>query len=70
MKLLELLNTANRGYPDGYLAEYYDTRTGERKSGSGDTLALFVVIELTETFDPEADDEARIDLTEILYQAH
>lgn len=60
MKLLELLNTANQGYPDGCLAEYYDTKTGERKSGSGDTLALFVVIELTETFDPKADDEAHI----------
>ena len=60
MKLLELLNTANQGYPNGYLAEYYDTRTGERKSGSGDTLAQFVVVELTETFDPQADDEAHI----------
>ena len=36
MKLPELLNVANQGYPDGYLAEYYDTKTGARKSGRGD----------------------------------
>jgi hypothetical protein len=33
MKLLELLNAANQGYPDGDLAEYYDTQDGKRKSG-------------------------------------
>jgi hypothetical protein len=33
MKLPELLNAANKGYPDGYLAEYYDTKTGKRKAG-------------------------------------
>ena len=51
MKLPELLNAANKGYPDGYLAEYYETKTGARKRGSGDTLAEFIVLELIDTFD-------------------
>ncbi len=57
MKLVDLLDLANRGYPDGYLTEYYDARTGEPKSGSGDTLAEFIVKELVDTFDSEAEDE-------------
>lgn len=60
MKLLELLNAANHGYPDGYLAEYYDAKTGSRKRGSGDTLAEFIVLELIDTFDSKADDDSQI----------
>ncbi len=60
MQLVELLNRANKGYPDGYLSEYYDAATGQPKPGSGDTLAKFVVLELAETFDPEATDEEQI----------
>ena len=52
MTLAELLNRANKGYPDGFLAEYFDEETGERnRAGSGDTLAEFIVIELSETFE-------------------
>lgn len=54
------MDLANRGYPDGYLAKYYDARTGELKSGSGDTLAEFIVKELVETFDCEAKDELQM----------
>ncbi len=61
MKLLELLNAANQGYPDGYLAEYYDTKTGKRKLGGGDTLAKFIVLELIDTFDSKATDDTQID---------
>jgi hypothetical protein len=60
MKLLELLERANQGYPDQYLCEYYDRKTGKRKRGSGDTLAEFIVVELSETFDPERDDGEQI----------
>ncbi len=52
--------STNRGYPDGYLAEYYDARTGEPKSGSGDTLAEFIVKELKDTFDGEADEVTQV----------
>jgi hypothetical protein len=52
--LVELLNMANKGYPDEYLSEYYDAVTGERRQGKGDSLAKYIVTELTETFDPDA----------------
>lgn len=70
MKLPELLNAANQGYPDGYLAEYYDTRTGARKPGRGDTLAQFIVLELIDTFDSMACDDSQIGIaTELLERA-
>ena len=70
MKLLELLNAANEGYPDGYLAEYYDPYTGKRKSGDGDTLAKFIVLELIDTFDSKATDDAQIGIaTQMLERA-
>lgn len=58
--LLELLNLANEAYPDGFLAEYYDAKTGERQRGGGDSLARFIVAELSETFDPEASRAAQL----------
>ena len=71
MKLVELLNAANQGYPDGYLAEYYDTKTGAlKKLGSGDTLAKFIVLELIDTFDSKASDDSQIDeVTRVLESA-
>jgi len=54
MSLVQLLNHANEGYPDGFLAEFYDPSTGESISGHGNTLARFIVTELRETYDPEA----------------
>jgi hypothetical protein len=64
MTRLELLNLANKGYPDGFLAEYYDEQTGKPKDrtidGLGDTLAEFIVIELSETFDKDACDTDQI----------
>ncbi len=70
MKLLQLLNAANQGYPDGDLAEYYDPKTGKRKSGSGDTLAQFIVLELIDTFDSKSSDDSQIGIaTQILERA-
>ncbi len=68
LSLVELLNLANDVYPDGFLGEYFNPETGEQQQGSGDTLARFIVAELTETFDPDASrtsqlTEARIALT-------
>lgn len=46
---LELLKAANRHYPDGYLANYFDEETGDfDRWSSGDGLALFIVLELSE----------------------
>jgi hypothetical protein len=59
MKLVTLLDRANEGYADGFLANYY-TRAGHRKAGNGDILAEFIVRELTETFDDAASDIAQL----------
>ena len=61
LSLVELLNLANEAYADGYLAEYFDPETGERRQGSGDTLAQFIVAEIRDKFDAEAsrDDQIR-----------
>ncbi len=60
LTLVELLNLANEAYVDGYLAEYFDAETGERRQGSGDTLAQFIVAELRDTFDAEASRSAQL----------
>jgi hypothetical protein len=55
MQLIDLLNIANRGYPDEWLSFLYHKQTGETLADAdeqGDTLALFIVRELTEVFDP------------------
>jgi hypothetical protein len=55
MRLIDLLNIANRGYPDQWLSLLYHNQTGEILDDAdqqGDTLALFIVRELTETFEP------------------
>jgi hypothetical protein len=54
MTLKELMQAANAGFPNGYLAEYYDKETGQAKDGEGDTLARFIVGELAQSFDPSA----------------
>jgi len=56
MKLVDILNIANEGYPDGFLAVYYHPSTGKSKRGSGDTLAQFIVREIQDTYDPDASD--------------
>jgi hypothetical protein len=58
--LLELLNLANEAYPDGFLAKYYDAKTGERQPGSGDSLARFIVAEISETFNVDAPRPAQL----------
>ncbi len=59
MKCKELLDIANKGYPDGFLSEYYDDQ-GNSKDGFGDGLAKFVVVELIETFSPDQDDAEQV----------
>jgi hypothetical protein len=61
MKLIDLMKRANAGYPDEYLGQYFQYKTGEPVEGTGDTLAEFIVRELAETFDPDASDEDQID---------
>ena len=61
--MLELLNIANKGYPDQWLSNFYNPTTGDLlpldpEDGINDGLARFLVIELRETFEagkPRAD---------------
>ena len=48
---LRLLKAANRHYPDGFLANFFDEKTGELVEGHGDGLAKFIVTELFEGAD-------------------
>jgi hypothetical protein len=60
---VDLLNIANSGYPDQTLAEMYDPETGDPVADAdekGDTLALLMLRELKDTFDPEADRDAQL----------
>ena len=61
MTFLDLLNQANTGYPDGFLARYYHAGSGEPVANSGDTLAQFIVTDLRETFDPGGTDENQLE---------
>ncbi len=60
LALAELLNLVNDVYPDGFLGEYFDAQTGRQQQGSGDSLARFIVAELTENFDPYASRTAQL----------
>jgi hypothetical protein len=59
LALVKLLRMANKGYPDGFLSEYFD-KSGKHRPGDGDTLAKFIVLELRETFDADATREEQI----------
>lgn len=54
MTKLEVMQVANRGYPDGALSEYYNDNGDFVKNGvgSGDALAEYVVSELDCVFEP------------------
>lgn len=68
MRLIELIVLCDAGYtqdfPESSLLEYINPRSGgpllKLPSPIGDTLALFVVRELSETFDPDASDEEQL----------
>lgn len=59
MKLNELIRIADRAYPDGVLAAQWDFGKedvrDEPEAGLNDTLAQFIVMEIKETYDPDAD---------------
>ena len=64
MKFIDIVKLAERGYakdfPESILLDFVDEQ-GNPKDESGDTLALFIVRELHETFDDEAREEDQID---------
>jgi hypothetical protein len=68
MKLMDLLLISEEAYtasfPESSLLRLVNRRTGRPRqrlpSPIGDTLALFIVRELSETFDPDASDDEQI----------
>lgn len=63
MKLSDLLDIAYASYQDG-LYPYYNSETkkiDKDPEHGGDTLAQFVVVELVETFDEDADDITQLE---------
>ncbi|MDZ4263793.1 MAG: hypothetical protein U1B30_15860 [Pseudomonadota bacterium] len=63
MTLVELLNIANQGYPDMTLEQLYNHETGEPVDNAdeiGDTLALFILRELRDTFNPDASEDVQV----------
>lgn len=62
MTLSDLIRIANEHYDDGYLAAYFDFANGvpALSEEQGDTLALFTVSEIADTYDADASDEDQI----------
>lgn len=60
LTLMDILNAANQHYDERYLSTYFDVRNQARRSGSGDTLAEFIVRELNETFNGRTSRERQV----------
>ncbi len=66
MKLEELIEIVNKGYPDGKVKEAFDLMMVEDglveslESQVGDGLAVFIAREISETFDPELESKSQI----------
>ena len=63
MKLNELIEIVSAAYPDGLIAvEYWDFKREcpRRNPKGGDTLALFIALEIKDTYDADATDEEQL----------
>ena len=61
MKLADVLDIADRHYPDGMIRLHWNERRECPHSRSqGDMLALFIVNEIFETYDPDRTDSAQL----------
>ena len=64
MKLNELIEIVSAAYPDGLIAvEYWDFKRQcpRRNPKGGDTLALFIALEIKDTYDADATGEQQIE---------
>jgi hypothetical protein len=52
--IADILNAANKYYAERYLSTFFNGVTGALKFGDGDTLAQFIVHEISETYDQES----------------
>ena len=60
MKLTDLIHKAASGYPDARLLAYWNGRQAVPNPVGGDTLAEFIVRELCDTFDDQADTSKQV----------
>jgi hypothetical protein len=58
--LKDILVAANEHYPQGYLSNYFENKTGKSKMGAGDSLADFIVREVRENFDAALSGERQV----------
>jgi hypothetical protein len=57
MTIEQMIDKAHQAYPDGLLQAYWVAPHADH----GDTLAKFVVAEMQDVFDPEADDATNLE---------
>jgi len=64
VRLNELINIVSAAYPDGLIAvEYWDFKREcpRRNTKGGDTLALFIALEIKDTYDSDATGEEQLE---------
>lgn len=61
MKLNELLEIAHRAYPEEHTRLCWDAKRQKVRTGTGDSLAEFIVQEIADTFDADAPEENQLD---------
>ena len=61
MKLNALLEIVHRAYPEEHTRLCWDAKKQKVRTGTGDSLAEFVVREIADTFDADAPEENQLD---------
>ncbi len=61
MTLNEIMDVVHEAYPDGFTRNYWDAGQQRPCDCDGDTLAEFIVKELTDTYDASAGDEEQLE---------
>lgn len=61
MELISLMKLASTGYPADGLASFYDAETGLYNGEEGDSLATFIVREISGTYYTSGGDAAQLD---------
>ena len=61
MKLNAILEIVHQAYPDEHTRRCWNTKKQKPQTGTGDTLAEFIVREIVDTFDADAGDTNQID---------
>ena len=61
MKLNELLEIVHRAYPDEHTRRCWDAKNRKVRTGTGDTLAEFIVREIVDTFNADTPEKDQLD---------